>query len=118
MTQTIFIVDDHPSFRATARRLLEVEGFTVLGEAPDGESAIGEILALRPDIVLLDVQLPDMSGFDVCAALESRTGAPPGVILVSSRDASDYGELVAASCACGFVPKGELSGEHVAALLP
>ena len=56
MTQTIIIVDDHPSFRATARRLLEIEGFAVLGEATDGASAIVEILRLAPDVVLLDVE--------------------------------------------------------------
>src|SRR3954464_7009012 len=65
MTQTIIIVDDHPSFRATARRLLELEGFAVLGEAPDGETAIDEVLRLGPDIVLLDVSLPDLDGFQV-----------------------------------------------------
>ncbi len=65
MTQTILIVDDHPSFRATARRLLELEGFAVLGEATDGETAIDEVLRLGPDIVLLDVSLPDIDGFEV-----------------------------------------------------
>ena len=113
----MLIVDDHPSFRASARAMLESEGFDVIGEAADGVSALDAVTELRPDLVLLDVQLPDMSGFDVCAALEGRNGPPPEVILVSSRDVSDYGELIATSCACGFVPKGELSGELVAALL-
>ena len=75
------------------------------------------MLALHPDIVLLDVQLPDMSGFDVCAQLEDFDHRAVQVILVSSRDLSDYGELVEASCACGFVPKGELSGDLITALL-
>jgi len=97
--------------------MLESEGFDVVGEAADGASALEAVAALRPDLVLLDVQLPDMSGFDVCAELEGRNGSTPDIILVSSRDVSDYGELVTASCACGFVPKGELSGELVAALL-
>ena len=117
MARTVLIVDDHPSFRASARAMLESEGFVVVGEASDGASALEALTALAPDIVLLDVQLPDMSGFDVCADLEGRNGSMPEIILVSSRDASDYGELVAASCACGFVPKGELSGELVASLL-
>ena len=72
MTQTILIVDDHPSFRATARRLLEIEGFAVLGEATDGASAIVEILRLAPDVVLLDVSLPDIDGFEVAARLRER----------------------------------------------
>jgi DNA-binding NarL/FixJ family response regulator len=117
MGRTVLIVDDHPSFRASARAMLESEGFDVVGEAADGASALDAVTELRPDLVLLDVQLPDMSGFEVCAALERRNGPPPEVILVSSRDVSDYGELIATSCACGFVPKGELSGELVAALL-
>jgi DNA-binding NarL/FixJ family response regulator len=118
MTRTVLIVDDHPSFRASARAMLESEGFVVIGEAEDGAEALEAVDTLHPDIVVLDIQLPDMSGFDVCAALERRNGPPPDIILVSSRDVSDYGELVATSCACGFVPKGDLSGDLVAALLP
>jgi DNA-binding NarL/FixJ family response regulator len=117
MPLTVLIVDDHPSFRASARAMLESEGFDVIGEAEDGASAIQAVRALAPDVVLLDVQLPDMTGFDVCAAIQGRNGETPEIVLVSSRDASDYGELVAASCACGFVPKGELSGELLADLL-
>ena len=117
MSRTVLIVDDHPSFRASARAMLESEGFDVVGEAADGTSALEAVEALAPDVVVLDVQLPDMSGFDVCAELERRNGATPEVVLVSSRDVSDYGELVTASCACGFVPKGELSGDLVSALL-
>src|SRR5687768_13519458 len=60
---TVLIVDDHPSFRATARALLEAEGFDVIGDAPDGESAIEAVRRLGPELVLLDVQLPGMSGF-------------------------------------------------------
>jgi DNA-binding NarL/FixJ family response regulator len=118
MSRTVLIVDDHPSFRASARAVLESEGFVVIGEAEDGAAALAAVDALVPDIVVLDIQLPDMSGFDVCAALERRNGPPPDIILVSSRDVSDYGELVASSCACGFVPKAELSGDLVTALLP
>jgi DNA-binding NarL/FixJ family response regulator len=117
MGLTVLIVDDHPSFRASARATLESEGFDVIGEAADGAAALEAVRALQPDVIVLDVQLPDMTGFDVCAALAARNGGRPEIILVSSRDASDYGELVAASCARGFVPKGELSGELVASLL-
>jgi DNA-binding NarL/FixJ family response regulator len=118
MSSTVLIVDDHPSFRASARVMLESEGFVVVGEAEDGASALAAVELLAPDIVVLDVQLPDMTGFDVCARLERRNGTTPDIILVSSRDLSDYGELVSTSCACGFVPKGELSGDLVTALLP
>jgi DNA-binding NarL/FixJ family response regulator len=115
---SVLIVDDHPSFRASARVLLESEGFTVVGEAPDGATAVSEADRLRPEVVLLDVGLPDSDGFDVCAEIVGRTGGPvPAVILVSSRDASDFGPLVSRSGARGFVPKAELSGERLEALL-
>jgi len=109
-------VDDHPSFRATARVLLEAEGFDVVGEAADGASALTEAGRLRPEVVLLDVQLPDIDGFDVAARLTGNADSPV-VILVSSRDSSDFGPLVMRSGARGFVPKAELSGDRLAELL-
>jgi DNA-binding NarL/FixJ family response regulator len=117
MARTVLIVDDHPSFRATARALLQSEGFEVVGEAKDGREALQLAAELHPDVVLLDVQLPDTTGFDVAVELGRLDGSAPEVVLVSSRDASDYGELIPASGACGFVPKGELSGAAVRALL-
>jgi DNA-binding NarL/FixJ family response regulator len=113
---TVLIVDDHPSFRASARALLEAEGFDVVGEAADGESAVTEALALRPDVVLLDVQLPDVDGFEVSHRLTAN-GDGPFVVLVSSRDGSDFGPLVKSSGARGFVAKGELSGAIIAELI-
>jgi len=118
VARTVLIVDDHPSFRSSAQAILEAEGFAIVGLAHDGESALAEARRLRPDIVLLDVQLPDLSGFDVCSSLCGDNGAGPAVILVSSRDAADYGDQIAASGARGFVPKGELSGDAVRSLLP
>jgi len=97
--------------------MLESEGFVVVGEAPDGSSALRDVTELEPDVVLLDVQLPDMTGFDVCDALRRRDGEAPLVVLVSSRDECEYGELVRNCGAQGFIPKAELSGEAVAALL-
>lgn len=118
MGHSVLIVDDHPSFRASARVLLESEGFEVVGEAPDGATAVTETCRLRPEVVLLDVGLPDCDGFDVCAAIcGRRNGAWPAIILVSSRDAADFGPLVTRSGAKGFVPKAELSGERLEALL-
>jgi DNA-binding NarL/FixJ family response regulator len=116
VARTVLIVDDHPSFRATARVLLESEGFEVVAEAADGESALVAARESRPDVVLLDVQLPDLDGFEVARRLTAN-GSAPAVVLVSSRDASDYGELIAASGAQGFVPKADLSGAAVRALL-
>ena len=117
MARTVLIVDDHPSFRSSARAILEADGFTVVGEARDGSSALAEAARLRPDVVLLDVQLPDLSGFDVCATLCSANGSSPAVVLVSSRDAADYGDEIAGCGAVGFVPKAELSGAALRVLL-
>jgi DNA-binding NarL/FixJ family response regulator len=117
MPKTVLIVDDHPSFRRSARALLEAEGFVVVGEAQDGSSAIDASQRLRPDVVLLDVHLPDRSGFEICSALLDASAGRPDVVLVSSRDASDYGDLIESSGARGFVPKGELSGDAVSTLL-
>ena len=113
---TVLIVDDHPSFRASARAILEADGFEVAGEAEDGESALDAADRLHPDVVLLDVQLPDLDGFEVTRRLTSNGGGP-SVVLVSSRDGADFGPLVETSGACGFVPKSELSGPAVAALI-
>ena len=113
---TVLIVDDHRTFRETARLLLESEGFHVVGEAETGESAVAQATSLAPELVLLDVQLPDIDGFQVARRV---TGSPPApaVIMVSSRDDSDYGPLVAASGARGFVTKAELSGDRLRAIL-
>jgi len=116
MATTVLIVDDHAPFRASARSLLESEGFKVVGEAADGGSAIEQTTSLGPDVILLDVQLPDIDGFEVASRVTERAGAPT-VILISSRDGGDFGPLVEASGARGFVPKADLSGESLRALL-
>jgi DNA-binding NarL/FixJ family response regulator len=118
MSMTVLIVDDHPSFRASARMLLEAEGFEVVGEAEDAASAIRAACALRPDLVLLDVQLPDGDGFDVAERLTAQqNGAAPAIVLVSSRDGCDFGRLVERCGARGFIPKAELCADRIAALL-
>jgi DNA-binding NarL/FixJ family response regulator len=116
VTRTILIVDDHPSFRGMAKALLESEGFDVVGEAPDGASALEAARELHPDVILLDVQLPDIDGFEVAAQL-TKNGNSPAIVMTSSRDACDFGSLVANSGARGFIPKAELSAEAVSALL-
>jgi DNA-binding NarL/FixJ family response regulator len=113
---SVLIVDDHPSFRATARLLLEVEGYEVIGEAPDGMSAIDRARELRPDVVLLDVNLPDIDGFEVASRLTAN-GDAPAIVLCSSRDGSDFGPLVERSGALGFISKADLSGASLAELL-
>jgi len=104
---TVLIVDDHPAFRASARAVLELDGFDVVGEAEDGTSGIDLVRTLEPDVVLLDIALPDMSGFDVAEQLTPTTK----VVLTSSRESSDFGRRVRRSGALGFIPKDDLSGE-------
>lgn len=116
MSHTILIVDDHEDFRRTARALLEADGFEVVGEAADGESAIAEAERLRPRLLLVDVQLPDVDGFEVAARV-AEASDPPTVILTSSRDVSSYRRRLAQNPARGFIPKRELSGEALVAFL-
>ena len=113
MPLRVLIVDDHPSFRAAARMVLENEGFVVVGEAGDGLTGIAEAQRLAPDAVLLDVNLPDLDGFEVAARLADG----PAVVLTSSRDAREFGPLVDRCGARGFVAKAELSGDALRRLL-
>jgi DNA-binding NarL/FixJ family response regulator len=113
---TVLIVDDHDGFRESARALLEAEGFAVVGDAADGVEAVAKVARLRPDVVLLDVQLPDVDGFVVAGRLAA-VPDPPRVVLISSRDAAAYGPRVDAAPVCGFLAKRELSGAALAALV-
>jgi DNA-binding NarL/FixJ family response regulator len=108
----VLIVDDHPGFRRSARRMLELDGFEVVGEAEDGASAVALARELRPDVVLLDIALPDRSGFDVADELR---GTRAKIVLVSSRDRSAYGSRIAAANAVEFIPKDRLSAAAVRA---
>ena len=110
---TVLIVDDHGDFRAFARTLLEAGGFEVVGEARDGASALSAARTLRPGLVLLDVQLPDIDGFAVCEQL-AEAEASPTVVLTSSREASSYRRRLGGSSARGFIPKAELSAPALA----
>ena len=114
--RTILIVDDHAAFRRSARALLQAEGLDVVGEASNGASALAEAERLSPAIVLLDIRLPDADGFEVAAALSARP-SPPQVILISSRDASEYGDRMKNGDSLGFIVKSRLSGAAIAALL-
>jgi DNA-binding NarL/FixJ family response regulator len=113
---TVLIVDDHSDFRESARALLESDGFDVVGEAADGKEALIEAERLRPEVVLLDIQLPDEDGFAVAQRLAACVAAP-AVVLISSREAAAYGPRLDATPARGFIAKRSLSGEALAAML-
>ncbi len=115
-TLTVVIVDDHPSFRAVARMVLETDGFLVLGTEEDGVSGVVGTLRLEPDVVLLDVELPDIDGFAVAARLRA-AGSRAAIVLASSRDRSDFGSLVDESGARGFLTKAELTGDAIRKLV-
>jgi DNA-binding NarL/FixJ family response regulator len=112
----LLIVDDHDGFRRVARAMLEPAGYEVVGEAADGESALHLAKDLDPDLVLLDIVLPDVDGFEVCRRLRERENGPI-VILTSSRDPDLYRYRMAATPAAGFIAKSDLSPDAVEALL-
>ena len=116
MAWTVLIVDDHARFRASARALLEADGFDVLGEAADGESAVEQARRLRPQVVLLDIQLAGMDGFAVAERLAAEP-APPAVVLISSRGRGAFRSRLAAAPVRGFITKAEFSGECLSSLL-
>lgn len=116
MYRSVLIVDDHDGFRTQVRALLVAAGYEVVGEAGDGSSGVMAATRLTPDLVLLDVQLPDMSGFDVARRLREE-GGRAAIVLVSSRDRSDYGRRIDDSGADGFISKSELSAGALRAVL-
>jgi DNA-binding NarL/FixJ family response regulator len=116
MGKTILIVDDHPSFRASARRMLEADGYVVVGEAADGACAIDAVRELEPEVVLLDIRLPDADGFQVAERLAANVAAP-AIVLTSSHDRSDFGYEIVVSPAHGFIAKSELSAEAITSLI-
>ena len=111
MRTTLLIVDDHAAFRRLARRVLQAEGFEVVGEADNGEAALEAVARLRPDVLLLDVLLPGIDGIEVAARL---AGEPVRVVLTASREAVDFGDRILTSPAAGFLHKDELSAASLA----
>lgn len=113
---TVLIVDDHEGYRTFLARMLEGEALTVCGTAGDGESALAVVLAVEPDLVLLDVQLPGIDGFEVAERI-AEYPRRPAVILTSTRDAEDFGSRITTAPVLGFVPKHEMSVGRLQSLM-
>jgi DNA-binding NarL/FixJ family response regulator len=109
MARRVLLVDDHEAFRAAARALLESEGFVVVGDAATGADAVRLSRALEPDVVLLDVRLPDVDGITVATELAALVPRPM-VVLVSSRSAAAYGDRIGRAPVRGFLTKSQISG--------
>jgi DNA-binding NarL/FixJ family response regulator len=116
MDRRVLVIDDHRAFRAGARAVLEAGRFDVVGEAADGRSGLVAAAELRPDVVLLDIALPDIDGFEVARRLRAADEGPR-IVLISSRDEQDYGGRVAQAGVQGFLQKARLSVPALEALL-
>jgi DNA-binding NarL/FixJ family response regulator len=114
--RTVLVVDDHADFRTSVRALLEADGFLVVGEAGTGADAIRAATDLTPDVVLLDIRLPDLDGIAVADTIAALPW-PPDVVLVSSRDRSVYSARLTHARVRGFLAKGELSGPALRGML-
>jgi DNA-binding NarL/FixJ family response regulator len=116
VSPTLLIIDDHAAFRAGARALLEADGYRVVGEAGDARAGLAAAGSLRPDVILLDVRLPDMDGFHVIARLAD-DGCAAAVVVTSSSDDPLYPERALRSGARGFVAKHDVCGAALDRLL-
>jgi DNA-binding NarL/FixJ family response regulator len=113
---TVVVVDDHAGFRTMVRAMLIDGGFQVVGEATAGAAALAVVAGVTPDVVLLDVHLPDMDGFAVSRALRSG-GVTAKIVLCSVRPATDYGSRTGSCGADGFLPKADLTADTLRTLL-
>jgi DNA-binding NarL/FixJ family response regulator len=113
---TLLIVDDSATFRGAARALLEAQGWTVVGEASDGAVALRAVVELEPDVVLLDVLLPDADGFDVAESI-AELPRPPRIVMCSTHAPQTFGRRLADSRAAGFLPKSEISDAGLTGIL-
>jgi two-component system, NarL family, nitrate/nitrite response regulator NarL len=112
----ILLADDHEAVRAAIRNLLRrVPEYEVCGEAVDGKEAIKKTKGLRPDVILLDISFPDMSGLEVAPVI--RKEVPDcGILVVSQHDPEHMKPRALRAGAHGFVSKASLSKDLLAAI--
>jgi two-component system nitrate/nitrite response regulator NarL len=111
----VLLVDDHADFRTFARGLIITAGYAVLAEAVDGSGALRAAELHQPEIVVLDIRLPDMSGLDVARRMKAGPN-PPVVILISSGDRREYEQVAREAGARGFIAKADLTPAALRAL--
>ncbi len=116
MPLRVVLVDDDERFRAAACRSLVAEGIEIVAEVDKGSEVLAAVARCGPDVVLLDIGLPDIDGLEVARRLRTEQ-AGPVVILISTRDAA-YGNRVAVGLAAGFLPKDQLSLRAILDLAP
>lgn len=116
MSRTVLLVDDDEGFRRWAVAWLRSEGYAVVGEADGARSALSWVRRFRPEVALVDVQLPGIDGFELAEFLQAEPD-PPAVVLISSREATEYADRIAASGAAGFISKEELTGAMIESVL-
>lgn len=109
MSVRVLIVDDQPPFREAARMVVEMtDGFEVAGEAENGEAAVAMAVELKPDLVLMDVQMPGFDGLEATRRI-MKEPHPPKILVMSTHESGDYAGPAEAAGAIGFVPKSEFS---------
>jgi CheY-like chemotaxis protein len=114
----VLLVDDNQSFLDAARLLLEREGLSVVGVASSGAQALMQVEQLEPDLVLVDINLGDESGFEVVRSLlNGHHDDAMRVILISTHAETDLADLIAESPATGFLAKSELSAAAIQRIL-
>ncbi|MEE9473775.1 MAG: response regulator transcription factor [Acidimicrobiia bacterium] len=105
----VLIVDDQLPFREAARMVVEMtDGFEVAGEAGDGEEGVEMTRALKPDLVLMDVQMPGIDGLEATRRIRELND-PPEVMVMSTHESGDYRETALDAGAYAFIPKSEFS---------
>jgi DNA-binding NarL/FixJ family response regulator len=112
------IADDSPQFVEAARGLLDREGIVVVGAASTGAQALRRAEELKPDVILVDVDLGPESGFELVRRLHSQTSLDPSrALLISTYAEEDFADLITASPAAGFLSKSDLSARAVRDIL-
>jgi DNA-binding NarL/FixJ family response regulator len=107
----VLIVDDQPPFREASRMVVEMtDGFEVAGEAENGEKGVELAASLKPDLVLMDVQMPGLDGLEATRRITSLEN-PPLVAVMSTHESGDYRDIALTAGAFAFIPKSEFGME-------